>query len=52
MDLKDIKRQIVNINFLVVSLLKLSKFDACSVHFVNKEEYIENILPLKMEQEP
>ena len=42
--IKDIKRQILNINFLVVSLLKLSKFDACSVHFVNKEEYIENIL--------
>ena len=44
--IKDIKRQILNINFLVVSLLKLSKFDACSVHFVNKEEYIENILNL------
>lgn len=47
--IKDIKRQIVNINFLVVSLLKLSKFDACSVHFVNKEEYIENILNYSIE---
>ncbi len=47
--IKDIKRQILNINFLVVSLLKLSKFDACSVHFVNKEEYIENILNYSIE---
>lgn len=42
--IKDAKRQILNINFLVASLLKLSKLDACSVRFLNKEEYIERIL--------
>ena len=35
---KDIKREITNINFLVQSLLKLSKLDADSVKFVN--EYV------------
>lgn len=42
--IKDIKRQIININFLVSSLLKLSKLDACSINFINKEEYIKDIL--------
>lgn len=42
--IKDIKRQIVNINFLVASLLKLSKLDACSINFINKDEYIKDIL--------
>lgn len=36
---KDIKREITNINFLVQSLLKLSKLDADSVKFIN--EYVE-----------
>lgn len=42
--IKDIKRQIININFLVASLLKLSKLDACSINFINKKEYIKDIL--------
>lgn len=42
--IKDIKREIVNINFLVESLLKISKLDASSVTFINKYEYIEDII--------
>lgn len=42
--IKDIKREIININFLVNSLLKLSKLDANSVKFINKEEKVENII--------
>ena len=42
--IKDIKRQIININFLVNSLLKLSKLDADAVKFVNKEEKIEELI--------
>lgn len=41
---KDIKREITNINFLVASLLKLSKFDANTIKFFNKEEYIDKIV--------
>ena len=40
----DIKREILNINFLVNSLLKLSRLDANSVNFINKEEKVENII--------
>ncbi len=42
--IKDIKREIININFLVNSLLKLSKLDANSIHFTNKEENIEDLI--------
>ncbi len=42
--IKDIKREIININFLVNSLLKLSKLDVNSVKFVKKEEYIEKLI--------
>ena len=42
--LKDIKKQTTNISFLINSLLKLSKLDADSVTFIDKDEYIENIL--------
>lgn len=42
--IKDIKREIININFLVNSLLKLSKLDANSINFINKEEAISNII--------
>ena len=42
--IKDIRREIININFLVNSLLKLSKLDANSVHFINKEVYVEEII--------
>ncbi|MGM9978510.1 MAG: sensor histidine kinase [Clostridium sp.] len=41
---KDIKREITNINFLVASLLKLSKFNANTIKFFNKEEHIDKIL--------
>lgn len=42
--LSDIKREIININFLVVSLLKLSKLDSSTVKFINKDEYICDII--------
>ncbi len=41
---KDIKREITNINFLVQSLLKLSKLDADSVKFINEYISISEIL--------
>ena len=51
---RDIKRNVVNINFLVQVLLKLSKFDANTVHFIKQEndlktiikESIKNVSPL------
>ena len=42
--INNIKRQIHNINFLINSLLKLSKLDANTVKFFNKKEKLENIL--------
>lgn len=42
--IKDIKREIININFLVNSLLKLSKIDVNAVNFIKSDEYIEDIL--------
>ena len=42
--IKDIKREVTNLNFLVSSLLKLSKLDANTINFINKEENIEKIL--------
>lgn len=42
--IKDIKRELININFLVNSLLKLSKLDANSVNFINEEIYVEDII--------
>lgn len=41
---KDIKREIVNINFLVQAILKLSKFDANSINFVNEEVEVKDIV--------
>jgi len=41
---RDIKRNFVNINFLVQALLKLSKFDANTVHFIKKEYNLKNIV--------
>ena len=35
--LVDIKRNILNINFLVQAILKLSKFDSNTIHFIKKE---------------
>lgn len=40
----DIKRNVLNINFLVQSLLKLSKFDANTVHFVEQENDLKTII--------
>ncbi len=42
--INDIKRQIYNINFLINSLLKLSKLDTNTVKFLHKEENLENII--------
>lgn len=42
--IRDIKRNVVNINFLVQVLLKLSKFDANTVHFIKKEYNLKNIV--------
>lgn len=42
--IKDIKKQTININFLVNSLLKLSKFDTNSIKFINKTEKVEDII--------
>lgn len=40
----DIKRNVLNINFLVQSLLKLSKFDANTIHFVKRENDLKTIV--------
>ena len=40
----DIKRQLVNINFLVQNLLKLSKFDSNTIHFIKENNKLSNIL--------
>lgn len=40
----NIKREILNINFLVMSLLKLSKFDANVVKFNKKSVYLKDII--------
>ena len=42
--IKDIKREIININFLVNSLLKLSKLDVDSVHFIREQVSIKDII--------
>lgn len=40
----DIKKNVLNINFLVQSLLKLSKFDANAIHFVKQENDLKTII--------
>lgn len=42
--IKQIKREITNITFLVQSILKLSKFEANTIEFIKKEVSIELIL--------
>ena len=42
--LTDIKREIININFLVQSILKLSKFDANTIHFIKEETTLNKII--------
>lgn len=41
---KDIKREITNINFLIQSLLKLSRLDVNQVAFVNKKVYMFDLI--------
>lgn len=45
---KDIKREVTNINFLVQTLLKLSKLDANSVKFINEDVTVESIIEESM----
>ena len=42
--LTDIKREIININFLVQSILKLSKFDANTIHFIKEKTTLNKII--------
>ncbi len=42
--IRDIKRNIININFLVQSILKLSKFDSNTITFNKKETNISDII--------
>ncbi len=42
--IKDIHREVSNINFFIQSLLKLSKFDANTIEFNRKEEEIQKIV--------
>lgn len=42
--IKDIKREVVNINFLVQSILKLSKFDANTICFIKENIEIGKII--------
>ena len=41
---EDIKKEIVNIKFLVESILKLSKIDSNSIKFIKKEVFIKDII--------
>ena len=42
--IKDIKREIINIKFLVESILKLSKIDSNTIKFIKKELSIQEII--------
>ncbi len=42
--IKDIKREIINIKFLVESILKLSRIDSNTIKFIKKEVTIQEIL--------
>ncbi|HAB66862.1 MAG TPA: two-component sensor histidine kinase, partial [Firmicutes bacterium] len=42
--LKDIRREIMKINFLIQSLLKLSKFDSNTISYINKPVKVKNII--------
>ena len=42
--IRDIKRETSNINFLVQSILKLSKFDADTIKFIKEERYLKDII--------
>jgi len=43
---KEIRREILNINFLIASILKLSEFDANVITFQNKETKIHEIIDI------
>ena len=40
----DIKRNVININFLIESILKLSRFDANTINFIKEEKLLKDIL--------
>ncbi len=42
--IRDIKRNITNINFLVQSILKLSKFDANTIKFIKEKKLLKDII--------
>lgn len=42
--IKDLKREVTNINFLVQSILKLSKFDSNTIHFMKEERLLKDIV--------
>ena len=42
--IRDIKRETTNINFLVQSILKLSKFDADTINFIKDEVLLKDIV--------
>ena len=42
--IRDIKRELLNMNFLALNLLKLSKLDSNTVHFLKKEVSLDEIV--------
>ena len=42
--IRDIKREVISMNFLVQALLKLSKFDANTIHFNKEKSLVSNII--------
>lgn len=42
--IRDVKREVTNINFLVQSLLKLSKFDSNTIHFIREDRLLKDIV--------
>ena len=42
--IRDIKRELLNMNFLALNLLKLSKLDSNTVHFLKKEVSLNEIV--------
>ena len=42
--IRDIKREVVNISFLVQAILKLSKFDSNTIHFIKEDTQVVDII--------
>ena len=42
--IRDIKREVVNINFLVQAILKLSSFDSNTIHFIKENVKVSEII--------